>query len=295
MERNLLLVDDEPNIIRSLVRLLRRDGYNIVTANSGKEGLELLEQHRDVGVIISDQRMPEMNGTEFLSLVKDKFPNNVRIVLSGFTDLKSVTDSINEGAIYKFLTKPWDDDLLRKNVESAFEHYELTEENKRLQGQLQKLNMDLQRLNVELQNTNEELATTNKELESHIIEKVRQVSTQNKTISFAHEVLDNLPFAVFGVDLNDMIVMANKKADSLLAAPGEILMGALAYDVLPESVVAPYGRWLDNNNETEITTGHHENDGLRMIFSMIANETGTYGRLLTVFSTDEYPCTKLSL
>ena len=192
MERALLLVDDEPNIIRSLVRLLRRDGYNILTAESGREGLEVLAEH-DVGVIISDQRMPEMNGTEFLSQVKDKYLNYVRIVLSGFTDLKSVTYAINEGAIYKFLTKPWEDDLLRKNVQDAFEHYELAEEHKRLQGELQKLNLELQK-------TNEELAQSNKELESHIVEKVKQASIQNKTINFAHAVLDNLPFDVSGIE-----------------------------------------------------------------------------------------------
>ena len=106
MERTLLLVDDEENIVRSLKRLLRRDGYNILTANSGKEGLEVLNDD-NVGVIISDQRMPEMNGTEFLSQVKVLHPDTIRIVLSGYTDLNSVTDAINDGAIFKFLTKPW--------------------------------------------------------------------------------------------------------------------------------------------------------------------------------------------
>lgn len=73
-------------------------------------------------VIISDQRMPEMSGTEFLSQVKAIHPNTVRIVLSGYTDLKSVTDAINQGAIYKFLTKPWDDSQIREHIQQAF-HY----------------------------------------------------------------------------------------------------------------------------------------------------------------------------
>ena len=87
------------------------------------DAFELLAKH-DVQVILSDQRMPEMSGTEFLSLVKDLYPDTIRIVLSGYTDLKSVTDAINQGAIYKFLTKPWDDEQLRQNNNQAFrEHH----------------------------------------------------------------------------------------------------------------------------------------------------------------------------
>jgi len=117
----LLLLDDEENILRALNRILRRDGYRILSTTSVKEAFSLLATH-NVQVIVSDQRMPEMSGTEFLSSVKDIHPNTVRIVLSGYTDLKSVTDAINEGAIYKFLTKPWDDQQIREQIQQAF-HY----------------------------------------------------------------------------------------------------------------------------------------------------------------------------
>lgn len=117
--RTLLLVDDELNVLSSLKRLLRRDGYRILAANSAREGLDLLATH-SVQVIISDQRMPEMNGTEFLSRVKQLHPHTVRMVLSGYTDLNSITDAINEGAIYKFLTKPWDDEDMHEAVRQAF-------------------------------------------------------------------------------------------------------------------------------------------------------------------------------
>ena len=120
MDRTLLIVDDEDNILAALTRLLRREGYSILRANSGKEGLELLKDNH-VGVIMSDQRMPEMTGVEFLSQVKDLYPDTVRMVLSGYTDLNSVTDAINKGAIYKFLTKPWDDELLKANWQLKIE------------------------------------------------------------------------------------------------------------------------------------------------------------------------------
>ncbi len=121
----LLLLDDEENILRALARVLRRDGYRILSTTSVKEAFSLLAAN-EVQVIVSDQRMPEMSGTEFLSEVKAIHPETVRIVLSGYTDLKSVTDAINEGAIYKFLTKPWDDQQIREHIQQAFLYYRAT-------------------------------------------------------------------------------------------------------------------------------------------------------------------------
>ncbi|MES2262428.1 MAG: EAL domain-containing protein [Pseudomonadota bacterium] len=118
----LLIVDDEPNNQSALKRLLRREGYRVLTASSGEEGLELLSVNA-VQVIISDQRMPGMSGSEFLGKVKELYPETIRIILSGYTDLSAVTESVNRGAVFKFLTKPWDDDLLRENIRDAFRRH----------------------------------------------------------------------------------------------------------------------------------------------------------------------------
>lgn len=115
----LLLVDDEPNILAALNRLFRREGYRVLVAGSGAEGLELLATYQ-VHVVISDQRMPEMTGTEFLSRVKELYPETVRIVLSGYSELSSVTEAINRGAIWKYFSKPWNDELLKDEVRRAF-------------------------------------------------------------------------------------------------------------------------------------------------------------------------------
>jgi len=120
--RTLLLVDDEPGICNALARMLRRDGYRILIAASGAEGLAALAIH-PVQVIISDQRMPGMSGTEFLDTVKQLYPTTIRILLSGYTDLETVTEAVNRGAVFKFLTKPWDDDLLREQVRDAFRRH----------------------------------------------------------------------------------------------------------------------------------------------------------------------------
>lgn len=123
-DRTLLLLDDEENILRSLVRLFRRDGYRILAASSVNDAFELLATN-DVQVILSDQRMSDMSGTEFLGRVRVLYPDTVRLVLSGYTDLATVTEAINRGEIYRFLTKPWNDDDLREHIRQAFTTYEM--------------------------------------------------------------------------------------------------------------------------------------------------------------------------
>ncbi|WP_425501268.1 EAL domain-containing protein [Pseudoxanthomonas suwonensis] len=118
-DQTLLLVDDEENVLRSLVRLFRRDGYRILAAGNVRDAFDLLATN-EVQVILSDQRMSDMSGTEFLGRVKTLYPDTVRMVLSGYTDLATVTDAINRGAIYRFLTKPWNDDELREHIRQAF-------------------------------------------------------------------------------------------------------------------------------------------------------------------------------
>jgi DNA-binding NtrC family response regulator len=113
------LLDDEENVLRSLVRLFRRDGYQLLTASSVREAFDLLAS-QGVQVIVSDQRMADMDGTEFLTRVRDLYPDTIRMVLSGYTDLATITEAINRGAIYRFLTKPWNDDELREHIRDAF-------------------------------------------------------------------------------------------------------------------------------------------------------------------------------
>jgi len=120
--QTLLLVDDDVNVLSSLHRLFRRDGYRILTAVTPAEGFDLLALY-PVQVIVCDQRMPILSGTEFLAKVKEMYPDTIRIILSGYTGLEAVLDSINRGAIYRFYTKPWDDTQLRDNIRLAFHHY----------------------------------------------------------------------------------------------------------------------------------------------------------------------------
>jgi diguanylate cyclase (GGDEF)-like protein/PAS domain S-box-containing protein len=125
MNKTLLLVDDEEAVLHSLVRLFRNQGYQLLTAVSGAEALRLLENN-EVQVILSDQRMPEMTGVEMLTVVRERYPEIIRMVLSGYSDISAISDAVNKGNIYKFLFKPWDNDLLLENIRDAFERFDLS-------------------------------------------------------------------------------------------------------------------------------------------------------------------------
>ena len=216
-ERTLLLVDDEENIIASLKRLLRRGGYRIVTANSAAEGLQRLAE-TEVDVIVSDQRMPGMTGVEFLRRAKDLYPDTVRIVLSGYTELQSITDAINEGAIYKFLTKPWEDELLRANIEEAFRQKGMADENRRLDR--------------EVRDANAELAEVNQRLQVALAKQNEEFSVVEDRGRNALEVLYNVPTPLIGFDTDGLIAFANRDAERLLPRIREWI-GSYADESLP--------------------------------------------------------------
>ena len=137
----ILIVDDEKANLRLLERLFRRQ-YQIISASSGKEALELLVQH-EIAVIISDQRMPEMTGIEFLKRAAAMRQHTVRIILTGYTEVEALVEAINSGVVYKYVTKPWINEDLQQTVSRALEHhetvkrqYELTVQNSRLTAQL---------------------------------------------------------------------------------------------------------------------------------------------------------------
>ncbi|WP_051378831.1 EAL domain-containing protein [Derxia gummosa] len=226
MARTLLLLDDEPNILSALRRLLRRDGYTILATTDPAEAFHLLAT-RPVDVVISDQRMPEMSGTEFLKRVKDLHPGTMRLVLSGYTDVQSITDAINEGAIYKFLTKPWNDEHLRAQIGEAFRRLEIERDNERLRDALEFANRKLEGLNTAL--------------ETRIEEKTDEILRDLELLNISQEMFDLLPVGVLGVDDSGMIVVANPAASQTLGPAA--IPGALVEEVLPAATRLSYERW----------------------------------------------------
>ena len=146
----LLIVDDEPGILSSLRRLLRPAGYKIHTAESGQAGLLVLEQEV-VDLVISDMRMPEMDGAKFLEQVRARWPGTTRILLTGYADVNSTIEAINRGEIFRYIAKPWDDNDLMLVVRDALERRRLQNENARLLVLTQAQNDELKDLNANLE------------------------------------------------------------------------------------------------------------------------------------------------
>lgn len=149
INRSLLIVDDEPYVISSLKRQLKKEDFTIFSAGSGSEGMELLND-QDIGVVISDMMMPEMDGVTFLNLVKERKPDTVRLLLTGYASMENAVNAINQSRIFEYLTKPWKANKLINSLHRAFEHYNLTAENQRLQRLTHKQNAELKIINKNL-------------------------------------------------------------------------------------------------------------------------------------------------
>jgi response regulator RpfG family c-di-GMP phosphodiesterase len=139
---NILYVDDEVHNLNAFKASFRRT-FNVFTAESAKDAMAILEK-QPMHVVISDQRMPVTTGVEFLQSIIPIFPDPIRILLTGYADISAVVDAINKGQVYLYLTKPWQEDDLRQNIERAFEIFSLRKENKALTDQLLVVNEQLE-------------------------------------------------------------------------------------------------------------------------------------------------------
>lgn len=223
-EIRILLVDDEQSVLNALMRFFRRSGYeSVTTCTSGREGLELLEKAGPFQLVISDYRMPCMNGVEFLSAVRARWPDTVRMVLSGYADTGSIIAATNEGNIYKFISKPWDEEFLLQAVEQGIRLYTA---NCRINEQLKLL-----------AETINDLDTVHSE----------NLCNQSLVLSVYHTLFDQMPVGLIGIDHECEIVSMNERACQMLGlsvAP----LGEPAAVVLPGIYDCRSG---DNDNATE--------------------------------------------
>jgi response regulator RpfG family c-di-GMP phosphodiesterase len=170
----LLFVDDEPGILSALRRLFRPHGYQIFIAEGGAAGLEILAREH-IDLVISDMRMPEMDGATFLKEVRARWPNVMRILLTGYADITSTVAAINQGEIYRYVSKPWDDNEIVAIVAEAIEHQTLKREN--------------QRLSALTQSQNEELKTLNASLEQKVADRTAEVRQALAFVEQSHSEL----------------------------------------------------------------------------------------------------------
>ncbi|SKA23516.1 Response regulator receiver domain-containing protein [Chitinophaga eiseniae] len=139
---HILYIDDEIHNLNAFKASFRRL-YNVFTASSAEEAVKLLEE-QEFHIIISDQRMPKMTGIEFFESILEKYPEPIRMLLTGYADINAVVDAINKGQVYKYFSKPWNEEELRHNIEKAYEVYSLRKENKELTAKLLDVNEKLE-------------------------------------------------------------------------------------------------------------------------------------------------------
>jgi sigma-B regulation protein RsbU (phosphoserine phosphatase) len=155
----ILYVDDEEDNLVVFNSTFRRD-YDIHLAKSGQEGLEIMKRH-PIQLIITDQRMPEMTGIQFLEKVIPDYPDCIRMILTGFSDIEAIIQAINTGRVYRYITKPWNKEELKINIDKALETYRLREQNRKLVEDLKEANITL---------------------EQKVIERTKKIASQNKEI-----------------------------------------------------------------------------------------------------------------
>lgn len=171
---SILFVDDEQSILSSLKRLFRPTGHKIHTANSGQLGLDVLN-NSDIDVVVSDMRMPAMDGAQFLAQVAERWPHTVRMLLTGYSDLSSAIDAVNDGKISRYLTKPWQDEDLLMCIEQAIQGKRMIEEKAELKALTAKQNEELKALNLCL--------------EDKVAERTREIEVARQDLASAHESL----------------------------------------------------------------------------------------------------------
>jgi FixJ family two-component response regulator len=236
-KHTILCVDDEEGILHSLKRLLRKEDYRVLTASSGAEGLKILEEN-DVHLVISDQRMPQMSGTEFFAAVKEQHPHTIRVILSGYTDVDSITESINKGHIYKFFLKPWNDQSLKLEIKQALDQYDLIQANRSL--------------NEKVLEQNEALKKTNENLETLVKERTMELEIQNQALELSRAILEDLDLPIVGVGAEGTIVLFNREAQSISINGKSIEIGKDIRDYFPTNVKEKIVSTLETNTRQTI-------------------------------------------
>ncbi|HAJ58340.1 MAG TPA: two-component system response regulator [Cyanobacteria bacterium UBA8543] len=230
----MLVVDDEPDNLDLLYRTFRRD-FEVLRAESGISALSMLSSEGEVAVIISDQRMPEMKGTEFLSKTVPQFPDTVRIILTGFTDVEDLVEAINAGQVYKYITKPWDPHELRTVVQRAAESYE------------------------QLKHRTEELQRS--QAQTALLATIVQVAQESDNLESCLEPITKAFGESFGADVCILQLVENNalKAVQQTYTRLETIAGTLEKDPLVQEAIASHSVqvWVDAPGATPVASAQY--------------------------------------
>jgi len=194
----ILIVDDEENILKALKRLLRAEPYEIYTASTPEESIAMCSE-QSFDVILSDYRMPSMNGTDMFRLIQDKLPDSIKIIISGYTDMDIILDALNQEYVDKYILKPWNEENLKIEIEKSLAHLNLIKCNHKLQQ--------------EIVHQNKKLKKVNEKLEELVAKRTRTLNIKNQALMISQSVLNKIPLPIIGVDGTMMVVLVNNAAE----------------------------------------------------------------------------------
>ncbi len=252
----ILLVDDDERILRSLHRLLKNSGYDIRTATRASDAIAMLGKER-FALVLTDQLMPEMSGTELLQIIEQEWPDTIRIILTGYSEIDTIIDAINKGHIFRYASKPWDDDRLKLDIKIAVDQYRLKMENSLMAERIR--------------NQNEKLVQLNNQLAQHFWD----VSTGMTRI---HDLLEILDVAVVVIDTDGMIIEANNKVGEYFDLDNAGYIGAMANNILPEILLTD-----TNNHNTQQGTLEYNGRHLQWRKRKLIEQHKLTSQLITIW------------
>ena len=263
--KTILLVDDEQNLLDAMSRLFRKTDFTLLTAKGGEAGLKLLETN-EIQLVISDYNMPLMTGIEFLSIVRRMYPNVVRVILTGQSDLSVGVDAINKGEIYRYLNKPVNKEEFFIVINQCFEHNKMIRENQELTLKTLMQNEELGRLNAKLAELN---------------------AIQSKSLELSQEILERLPVAVIGITANREIALTNNAAKKIISSLNQVLPGTDISDVLPDDLQQAVNSSMADGTPLDSTRFIWNRTLIRATLEPL-NENGISRGCIITFDTQEF-------
>lgn len=235
----ILCVDDEPSILSALRRLFRSRGFQVRVAEGGQAGLEVLASE-PIDLVISDMRMPEMDGVMFLEQVRQRWPDTMRLLLTGYADITSIMGAINRGEIYRYIAKPWDDNDIILIVRSALQQRAMEQEQRRLQALIKAQNDELKLLNssleakvaertADLKQSNSALQSANEQLKNNFITSIK-IFTSLIELRASHLAGHSRRVADLARRLAQKLALGNKAAQELFVAGLLHEIGKVGFD-----------------------------------------------------------------
>ncbi len=295
----ILVVDDDKYIVRSLQRSLVDTGYNVLTAAGGPDGLNVMDEEQGkVAVVISDYRMPAMDGIEFLQKVKDSWPETVRIMLTAYNDIGVAIQAINEGEVYRFVSKPWKNEELNTVIKKAIAFYDLFQENKRLTKLTKRQNEQLRYWGQNLEkkvaeqarhirsiflNAVESLANAleakDKYTEGHSLRVARFAAAVARKLTMADEDVERVRLAGLLHDIGKIGIR-----ESILQKPGKLTPAEYnhvkTHSILSEHILQPI---IEDKEVVRIIRHHHEHyNGIGYPDGIKGDEIPIGARILSV-------------